>query len=270
MGELDKFWLGNVNEKGEVDQEGYDDDTKEGLLKTTREEKLSSNSVNATDTTGGDEDFQMPVNSVVKSKNAVDYTDEQEAAEDDASNDKYVERAKALLNRTAPAAAQSVRRTDDDYDDEEEEDEQAPGSSSAKPPAPAAAPPGDPSAAAHAHVDAAEGQAPAAVPGAAGDVGGGASAKDRRRNVAGPQKVDPWATQVNLRKNGMLMLSEMYDGPVKMPRMIRGRKNTFSLNSKVRPPTTQSPPATSSVHPQGVGRRNCPAPPTLLTKWHYW
>ena len=239
MGDLDKFWLGNVDEKGEVDQEGYDSDTKEQLLKTTRDEKLTGNSVNANDTAGGDQDFQMPANSVAKSKDAVDYSEEREAAEDDASNDKFVERAKALLNRTAPSAAQSVRRTDDDYDDEEEEEEDAqPGSSSAKPPAPAAQPEGgEPPAAAHARMDADEGQAPAAAPGAAGEVGGGASAKERRRSLAGPAKADPWATQVNLRKNGMLMLSEMYDGPVKMPRMIRGRKNTFSSNSKVRLPT---------------------------------
>jgi len=230
MGDLDKFWLGNVNEQGEVDQEGYDSDTKSQLLKTTRDEKLTGNSVNANDTTGGDQDFQMPANAVAKSKDAVDYTDEKEAAEDDAGNDKYVERAKALLNRAAPAAAQAVRRTDDDYDDEEEEEEDAqPGSSSAKPPAPAQ--PEEPPAAAHARMDADEGQAPAAAPGA--EAGGGASAKERRRNLAGPAKADPWATQVNLRKNGMLMLSEMYDGPVKMPRMIRGRKNTFSSNSKV-------------------------------------
>jgi len=38
---LDKIFLGNVNEKGELDQEGYDQETKTGLTKAVREDKVS-------------------------------------------------------------------------------------------------------------------------------------------------------------------------------------------------------------------------------------
>lgn len=36
---LGKIFLGNVNEKGELDQDGYDQDTKTGLTKATDESK---------------------------------------------------------------------------------------------------------------------------------------------------------------------------------------------------------------------------------------
>ena len=38
-GLLEKIFLGNVNEKGEVDQEGYDEDTKRGLTAATSKNK---------------------------------------------------------------------------------------------------------------------------------------------------------------------------------------------------------------------------------------
>jgi hypothetical protein len=41
-GLLEKIFLGNVNEQGEVDQEGYDDETKSGLTKVTTENKSVS------------------------------------------------------------------------------------------------------------------------------------------------------------------------------------------------------------------------------------
>ena len=78
--DLEKFWLGNVNERGEVDQEGYDEETKDGLLRTTKNEKLTSDAVDERDTKNADDD--LPVDAIPKAATAVDYSREEEAVED--------------------------------------------------------------------------------------------------------------------------------------------------------------------------------------------
>ena len=82
--DLEKFWLGNVNERGEVDQEGYDEETKDGLLRTTKDEKLTRDALDERDTKNVDDD--LPVDAVPKAANAVDYSREEEAIEDNEPN----------------------------------------------------------------------------------------------------------------------------------------------------------------------------------------
>jgi hypothetical protein len=79
-----------VNERGEVDQEGYDEETKDGLLRTTKNEKLTSEAVDESDTRRVDDD--LPVDAVPKAANAIDYSREEEAIEDNepaSSSDYY-------------------------------------------------------------------------------------------------------------------------------------------------------------------------------------
>eukprot|EP00961_Rhodomonas_salina_P120174 1617112-Rhodomonas_salina.2 len=135
--DLEKFWLGNVNERGEIDQEGYDEDTKDGLLRTTKNENLVKSAVSEQDTAAarGDEDFEMPANTVVKSKDAQDYSKEEEVADDDEPSAYHVQMAQKLLEGKKAAAAKS--KVDDDYDEYDEEEEEEEGD---KPAAPAAQP----------------------------------------------------------------------------------------------------------------------------------
>jgi hypothetical protein len=97
--DLEKFWLGNVNERGEVDQEGYDEETKDGLLRTTRNEKLTSEALDEKDTRRVDED--LPVDAVPKAVDAVDYSREEEAVEDNEpanSSDYYYSKQSSYLS----------------------------------------------------------------------------------------------------------------------------------------------------------------------------
>lgn len=90
--DLEKFWLGNVDERGEIDKEqGYDDDEKDGLLRTTKNEGLTKGAVNDEDTRR-DQDDEFAVDTVAKAQEAVDYSQEEEAVVDDAqagSSDYY-------------------------------------------------------------------------------------------------------------------------------------------------------------------------------------
>jgi hypothetical protein len=92
---LEKIFQGNVNEQGELDQEGYDEDTKKGLTTATHRNKgdILGNAITADDTRAADDD-----DSNVKAPDAIDYSREEDVAdEDDKANDVYAEKAKRML-----------------------------------------------------------------------------------------------------------------------------------------------------------------------------
>jgi hypothetical protein len=92
---LEKIWQGNVNEQGELDQEGYDHDTKTGLTTATSRNKgdILGNAITADDTKAVDDD-----DSNIKAPDAIDYSREEDVAEeDDKANDIYAEKAKRML-----------------------------------------------------------------------------------------------------------------------------------------------------------------------------
>ena len=130
--DLEKFWLGNVNEKGDVDQEGYDEETLQ-IVNTKAsglKNKLVDGVVDENDTRPQNtDDDDIPVE---KESSAVDYSHENEAVEDDTAPEELEERKRnyrraelAFQNSTrgGPSADVAKRKIDDDYDDEESEDE---------------------------------------------------------------------------------------------------------------------------------------------------
>ena len=187
---LELFFQGNVNEQGELDQEGYDEGTKAGLtLATTRDkDTIVGNAVTAEDTRAVDDDGTIP-----KLPDAVDFRDEQEAADDDddTANDVYAEKAKRMLQTQPAAPAAAARKTDDDYDeyDEPEDAGQSAAAAAPAPPAPA------PAASDGSGKDAVQDDSPAAP-----------ATDTSLPHAAAPAKKQPEAP-VEVRRKGMLLFS---------------------------------------------------------------
>ena len=119
-GFLEKIFLGNVNEQGELDQDGYTQEDKAGLTLATSKNKdtIVGNAVTDDDTRAAEDD-----GTIAKSEKAIDFSREEEAAEDlevNTANDVYVEKAKRMLQKQPHQPAPTARKTDDNYDDYDE------------------------------------------------------------------------------------------------------------------------------------------------------
>ena len=232
--DLDKFWLGNVDKNWEVEEDqGYEEEEKEGLLKTTAESKLTRDAVDEGDVRAARDD-DMAIDTVKKSADAVDFSEEQEVAEDldpapATTSDYYYKQGLRQLEGKGAAsssslakqpAAPSMRKVDDDYDEDDEEEE------------------GDASGAATSKEAGAEAGGAAAGAGAvAGAAGGEALEEDEsareqregREEWEKKQAADAAAAEANrpntarLRKHGLLLLSEMFVGPSSVQRIARKR-----------------------------------------------
>eukprot|EP00802_Teleaulax_amphioxeia_P017419 Tamp_17575.p1 GENE.Tamp_17575~~Tamp_17575.p1 ORF type:complete len:297 (+),score=111.24 Tamp_17575:185-1075(+) len=220
---LDKIFLGNVNEKGELDQEGYDQETKTGLTKAVREDKGSivGNVVTADDTKVAEDDGTIP-----KAPEAIDYSREQEAIDDeeDKANDIYAEKAKRMLEQhlQKQAAPSAARKTDDDYDEYDEEEEAEPAAAPAPAPAASQQPPTG-AGVSQATTSGKEPGKEAVVPSP-----GAAPAAPKSA-----QKKAVEAVQQNVRRNGLLCFSDMIIAPpTTTSRMFSRRKHT-NINVKV-------------------------------------
>ena len=235
--DLEKFWLGNVNEKGDVDQEGYDKETLEivNTKVSCLKQKLVDGVVDENDTQPqeADED-ELPLE---KEATAVDYSHENETVEDDTPLEEIEERERnyrraelAFQNsvRGGPSTEVAKRVIDDDYDDEESEseDKAAPGQQKG----PSAPDPPD----AQANNAPASGQAPgqpaapiqpaSQVPSQATD-GHPASAEapiPPDTSASESQQEQP-AKSDSIRKHGLLLFSEMFLFPSIQPRIARTR-----------------------------------------------
>jgi len=193
-GFLEKIFLGNVNEQGELDQDGYTQEDKAGLTLAASKNKdaIVGNAVTDDDTRAADDD-----GTIAKSAKAIDFSREEEAAEDlevNTANDVYVEKAKRMLQKQPHQAAPTARKTDDNYDDYDELDVQ---------PAPAPAPIME---------MAVEAPAP--------------TAPVTKKVVEAP---------VDVRRNGLLLFSDMIIAPPTTTARMPSRRKHTSSNVKPEP-----------------------------------
>jgi hypothetical protein len=203
--DLEKFWLGNVNEKGDVDQDGYDAETLQivNTKVSCLKEKLVDGVVDEKDTQPQDTDADdVPLQ---KSADAIDYYHEVDTAEDDAAaadlaeSERNYKRAQLAFQSSTiseKAAETSKRAIDEDYDDESGEEEAQP--AKVEQHAPAVVQP---------EVVPAE-QAPAEA--------------SSQSNESGPQAEQKPKTDA-VRKHGLLLFSEMFLFPSIQPRIARAR-----------------------------------------------
>jgi hypothetical protein len=209
--DLDKFWLGNVNEKGDVDQEGYDEETLEivNTKVSSLKQKLVDGVVDERDTQPQDTgDDELPVE---KEATAVDYSHENEAVEDDTAVEELEERERnyrraelAFQNSTRGQISEtsSKRVVNDDYDDEESGGEEK----ASQPVAEPQAPPTANSLPTDVGADKAPEISVVAAPAVA---------------VAAPPEQAPKTDSI--RKHGLLLFSEMFLFPSIQPRIARTR-----------------------------------------------
>ena len=220
---LEKIWLGNINEKFEVDQDGYDEDTVNGLVRTTRQEKstIVGDAITEQDTAVTDDADYIP-----KAANAIDFSKETEVAEeeeDTSKTDVYVAKAKSLA-LSQGSAQQSTRKVDDDYDEEEEEGEgQAEEKADKKDQ--------DKEAKQDAKSLEEQEQADEEHQKSKEDKGAAPQAPKSQAGVIQAELIH--ATEASLRKNGLLLLSQMYIGPSIPVRMSKNRKVTHSSSVKM-------------------------------------
>ena len=253
--DLEKFWLGNVNEKGDVDQEGYDEETLQTLntkvqglkQKLVDERVVDENDTQPQDTDGDD----MPVE---KEATAVDYSHENEAVEDDTTAEELEERERnyrraelAFINSTrgGPSTEAAKRKIDDDYDDEESESEEKAHQGEEQKLATALEPAGtdtagprtqQENASAHASASAASNAAgqpqPPAPPSgqASSQAAAGPSVSLEPASAAAgegqpppPPPPEPPSKADSIRKHGLLLFSEMFLFPAIQPRIARSR-----------------------------------------------
>ena len=253
--DLEKFWLGNVNEKGDVDQEGYDEETLQTLntkvqglkQKLVDERVVDENDTQPQDTDGDD----MPVE---KEATAVDYSHENEAVEDDTTAEELEERERnyrraelAFINSTrgGPSTEVAKRKIDDDYDDEESESEEKAHQGEEQKLATALEPAGtdtagprtqQENASAHASASAASNAAgqpqPPAPPSgqASSQAAAGPSVSLEPASAAAgegqpppPPPPEPPSKADSIRKHGLLLFSEMFLFPAIQPRIARSR-----------------------------------------------
>jgi hypothetical protein len=213
--DLDKFWLGNVNEKGDVDQEGYDEETLEivNTKVSSLKQKLVDGVVDEKDTQPQDTDEDdVPVE---KEATAVDYSHEKEAVEDDTALEEREERERnyrraelAFQNSTRGQISEttSKRVVHDDYDEEESGGEEK------------AAPVADP------QVPPAENTLPTD---AGAEIAPETSVSAEATKPAPVAAVSSQPEQVpktdSIRKHGLLLFSEMFLFPSIQPRIARTR-----------------------------------------------
>ena len=220
---LEKIWLGNINEKFEVDQDGYDEDTVNGLVRTTRQEKstIVGDAITEQDTAVTDDADYIP-----KAANAIDFSKETEVAEeeeDTSKTDVYVAKAKSFA-LSQGSAQQSTRKVDDDYDEEEEEGEgQAEEKADKKDQ--------DKEAKQDAKSLEEQEQADEEHQKSKEDKGAAPQAPKSQAGVIQAELIH--ATEASLRKNGLLLLSQMYIGPSIPVRMSKNRKVTHSSSVKM-------------------------------------
>jgi hypothetical protein len=244
--DLEKFWLGNVNEKGDVDQEGYDEETLQ-IVNTKAsglKNKLVDGVVDERDTQPQiADDDDVPVE---KEATAVDYSHEVEAVDDDTTAAELEERARnyrraelAFQNSTrgGPNTGAAKRKIDDDYDDEDSDDEAKPSAQTNEPQSSAAnnVPRSDDGASALSQASAQEikpaiSHDESSINHAAHQASAGASgamlvepAMPADAAAAPQQQQEQPPKTDSIRKHGLLLFSEMFLFPSIQPRIARTR-----------------------------------------------
>ena len=239
--ELEKFWLGNVNEKGEVDQEGYDEET----IRIVNEKGSSlkgkldvAEDGMVTEAAPSAEDDDAPIQ---KAADAVDYSHEVETAGDEAragddtrEDERNFRRAEQAFQATQQQAVLTARRAavDDDYDDEEPHQGEAADSASALQ-ASTASQADTTTLGASIQPQGSTGVAsepaptriprPTAVPPQAAPPLQPAQDAGMGQAVEAPAAQQPQSKGDSIRKHGLLLFSEMFLGPSLQPRIQKTR-----------------------------------------------